>query len=298
MTKLKNVLSLFDGMSCGQIALNKNKIQYDVYYASEIDKFPIKVTQENFPNTIQLGDVTKWKEWDIEWQNVDLLMAGFPCQSWSLAGKEQGDKDPRGQLMWVMLDILNHIRSLNPNVKYLFENVKMKKVFSDYINKAIGVEPVELNSRLVSAQERKRLYWTNLGEINHPEDLGIKFCDITEDGWYCGGMRGRRINPITKSRNDNDKSIPIRQYIEAREDDKSNCLTTVAKDNVAVRKRVSRELAEQVEYRYLTAKEYEILQTVPLGYTSCVSDSQRRKILGNGWTVDIIAHILKNILVV
>lgn len=177
---MKNVLSLFDGISAGRVALDRANIIYDKYYASEIDKYAISITQYNYPDTIQLGDVTKWREWDIDWSSIDLLLAGFPCQSWSVAGKQQGDKDPRGKLLWDMLDILTNIRKYNPKVIFLFENVKMKKDFLEYINNAIGVAPIEINSSNLSAQRRRRLYWTNINNITQPEDKKIYLRDVLE----------------------------------------------------------------------------------------------------------------------
>jgi DNA-cytosine methyltransferase len=187
-----NILSLFDGISAGKVAIERAGIPIAKYYSSEIDKYAIQVSKANHPDIIQLGDATKWKGWDIDWASIDLLFAGFPCQSWSVAGKQLGDKDARGQLMWVMLDILNHIKSLNTNVKFLFENVRMKKEFLVYVNKAIGVDPIMIDSALVSAQSRQRLYWTNIEgddnsdlfskkRISQPEDRGILLKDIVGD---------------------------------------------------------------------------------------------------------------------
>ena len=153
-----NVLSLFDGISCGQVALERAGIKVDKYYASEIDKNVIKVTQHNYPNTIQLGDVSSWKEWNIDWSSIDLVMGGSPCQGFSNAGKGLNFEDPRSILFFVFVDILNHIKKLNPNVKFLLENVKMKKEWKDIISSFMGVEPVFINSALVSAQNRQRLY--------------------------------------------------------------------------------------------------------------------------------------------
>lgn len=132
-----NVLSLFDGMSCGQIALNRIGITPAKYYAAELDKYAITVTQANYPNTIQLGDVTKWREWDIDWSSIDLLIGGSPCQGFSFAGKQLAFDDPRSKLFFVYVDILNHIKSVNPNVKFLLENVKMKKEFLDVITESL-----------------------------------------------------------------------------------------------------------------------------------------------------------------
>lgn len=132
-----NVLSLFDGMSCGQIALNCIGINPEVYYASEVDKYAIKVTQANFPNTVQLGDVTQWQSWNIDWSSIDLLIGGSPCQGFSFAGKQLAFDDPRSKLFFVYVDILNHIKSVNPRIKFMLENVKMKKEFLAVITESL-----------------------------------------------------------------------------------------------------------------------------------------------------------------
>tara|TARA_R110000765_G_scaffold238615_1_gene341324 strand:- start:9 stop:1148 length:1140 start_codon:yes stop_codon:yes gene_type:complete len=187
MKKFKTVLSLFDGISGTQVALKRNGITYDNYYASEIDKYPITITQKNYPNTIQLGSVTDWREWDIDWSSVDLVCGGFPCQSWSVAGLGLGDKDVRGMLFWTMLDVIKLVLEKNPNAKFLMENVRMKKEFEDYITfhteQALGkVNKHLINSALVSAQNRKRFYWTNIDGIEQPQDLGLVLSDILMDG--------------------------------------------------------------------------------------------------------------------
>ena len=181
-----NVLSLFDGMSCGMIALDRLGIKVDNYYASEIDKYAIQVSQANYPDIVQLGDVTNWQEWDIDWATIDLVTGGFPCQSWSLAGKQLGDKDERGMLFWVMLDIMQKVMENNPNAYYLMENVKMKKEFEEYItmhtqNALPNVYKYFINSSLVSAQSRQRYYWTNIPNVEQPEERGIVLRDILED---------------------------------------------------------------------------------------------------------------------
>ncbi len=127
------VLSLFDGMSCSHIALDRLGINVDEYYASEIDKYALKVSQANYPNIIQLGDILHWQDWDIDWETIDLVIGGFPCQSWSIAGKQLGDKDERGKMFWVMLDIMKKVMDKNPAAYYLMENVRMRKKFEEYI---------------------------------------------------------------------------------------------------------------------------------------------------------------------
>ena len=140
-----NVLSLFDGISCGQVALERAGIEVDNYYAAEVDKYAIKVTQANYPNTIQLGDVTKWREWDIDWSSIDLLIGGSPCQGFSFAGKQLAFDDPRSALFFEYLNILNHIKAVNPGVKFMLENVRMKKEHLNVITNLLGVEPVFIN---------------------------------------------------------------------------------------------------------------------------------------------------------
>ena len=308
-----NVLSLFDGMSCGQIALNRAGIEVDNYYAAEIDKYAITVTQANHPDTIQLGDVTKWEEWDIDWSSIDLLIGGSPCQGFSFAGKQLAFDDPRSKLFFVYMDILNHIEAFNPYVDFLLENVRMKKEYLDVISEQLEVEPVFINSALVSAQNRQRYYWTNWN-FEQPEDKGILLKDVLESsgtGWVknhgeyhsrndkgadnhgqrtlikCGAMRGRYL--IDGKRQDGKMKTAglTEQRLELRADEKTNTLTTVQKDNYVV-------FSEKpVSYRKLTPIECERLQTVPDNYTNHVSNTQRYKMLGNGWTVDVIAHIFK-----
>lgn len=180
-------------MSCGQIALRELGVPIERYYASEIDKHAIAQTKLNFPDTIHLGDVEKWREWDIEWKEIDLLLAGSPCQGFSLAGKMLGHDDPRSKLYWVFLDILHHVKSLNPSVKFLLENVRMRPSDEARINESLGIRPVVINSSLVSAQNRVRLYWSNirtksegiwgelLTDIPQPADRGIYIRDILDD---------------------------------------------------------------------------------------------------------------------
>jgi len=184
-----NVLSLFNGMSFGMMALEDIGVNVDKYYSAETDKYATQASQAMFPQGIQLGDVTKWREWDIDWSSIDLVTGGFPCQAWSMAGKQLGDKDERGMLFWVMLDIMKHVKYHNPKVDFMIENVKMKKEFEEYITthteNALGkVHKILINSALVSAQNRNRYYWTSFA-VEQPKDEGVLLKDIIEhDGEY------------------------------------------------------------------------------------------------------------------
>ena len=168
------VLSLFDGMSCGQIALNRLGIEYDTYYASEIDKWAIQVAKANYPNMIHIGDVTKIQASDFGDEEIDLIMAGSPCQGFSFAGKQLNFEDPRSKLFF---EFVRLVKELKPKY-FLLENVNMKKEYKDIITEHMGVEPIDINSSLLSGQNRRRLYWTNIPNITMPEDKGISIKDI------------------------------------------------------------------------------------------------------------------------
>ena len=228
-----NVLSLFDGLSCGQLALNRAGIKYDKYFASEVDKHAIKVTQHNHPNTIQLGDVTQIKGQDLP--QIDLLIGGSPCQGFSFAGRQLNFDDPRSKLFFEFVRLKEE---LNPKY-FLLENVVMKQEFQDVITEYIGVKPIKINSNLVSAQTRERLYWTNIPNVDQPEDLGITLEDILEDigpdGNYYDKKKlnkatilGRRLNEHGK-RDDYNKSIPITQCLEVRATNRNKSKRTSTK---------------------------------------------------------------------
>tara|TARA_R110000765_G_scaffold85481_1_gene164899 strand:+ start:5907 stop:6857 length:951 start_codon:yes stop_codon:yes gene_type:complete len=307
-----NVLSLFDGMSCGRIALERAGINVTSYHASELDKYAIQVTQANWPDTVQLGDVTQWREWDIDWKGIDLLIGGSPCQGFSFAGKQLAFDDPRSQLFFVYLDILNHIKSLNPDVKFMLENVKMKKEYLDVISRVLGVEPVFIDSQLVSAQRRQRFYWANWS-IKQPEDTSAKLKDILETGiidrdkayaltarYYKAGNFNRYA---TKS---SDQIIfelfglsetciaKFNRYgVRFLNHDTKIAKPLTAGDYGKLGKygNYLKSLECETQIRKLTPIECERLQTVEDNYTNHVSNTQRYKMLGNGWTVDVIAHI-------
>jgi len=301
---------MFDGMSCGQLALKKAGVKVKTYHASEIDKWAIKVTKKNFPCTFQMGDITKLEDWRLEYIRdeigLDLVIGGSPCQGFSFAGNQLNFEDPRSKLFF---DFVRVLKILKPKY-FLLENVRMKKESQDIISEYLGVEPVAINSNLVSAQNRHRLYWTNI-PFDMPEDKGIILADILEDGvtdrekshcldanYFKGGNlksyfeKHRRQLVFTSGafRGRYNSEGKTEQKLELRYDGKTNSLTTVQKDNVAV------DLKE-LTWRKLSVKECERLQTVPDGYTEGVSNTQRYKMLGNGWTVDVIANIFKGITV-
>jgi site-specific DNA-cytosine methylase len=272
-----NVLSLFDGMSCGQIALNKVGIKYDNYYASEIDVHAIKVTQHNYPNTIQLGDIHNIKGSDLP--KIDLCFGGSPCQSFSSAGNRTGF-DGKSGLFWEFVRVLNEVQS-----KYfLLENVKMKKEWEDIITKEMGVEPIRINSNLVSAQNRERLYWTNIPNLTQPEDKNIKLSDVLTDDNFRTIPKCFYNKWGTKER--------INKNPNWVKNEKSNCLTT---KNCHTNQYLFNE--DKTLCRLLNPTEFERLQTIPEGYTSVVSNTERYKMIGNGWTVDVISFIFEQILI-
>ena len=420
------VLSLFDGMSCGRIALDRLGIAVDTYYASEIDKYAIEVAQKNYPDTIHVGDVTQLNADDF--QDVDLILAGSPCQGFSFAGKQLAFDDPRSALFFEFIRLL---KAIKPKY-FLLENVKMKKEFLEVITDQVSacypefqghdlfggrIEPILINSSLVSAQSRQRYYWTNIPNIQQPEDKGIILRDILETdaisdefihgqksvdymnrgnekwqqagnrradryeqsadkeksfaitaNWHKGvpynyfkenkpkqvgiasdinghdilkrvyspdgksptlntmgggnrepkvvsggAFRGRAYDDKGKRMDRDGDSVAnkTKQMLELRQDRKSNAITTVYKDSVVVSEireksktvrsggrdsydRHEWDSVDELHWRKLTPLECERLQTVPDNYTNHVSNTQRYKMLGNGWTVDVIAHILNN----
>ena len=376
-------------MSCGQIALRELDVPIERYYASEIDKHAIAQTQLNFPETIQLGDVEKWREWDIEWEEIDLLLAGSPCQGFSLAGKMLGHDDPRSRLYWVFLDILHHVQKLNHNVKYLLENVRMRPADEARINESLGIRPVVINSALVSAQNRVRLYWSDirtksegiwgelLTDIPQPADRGIYIGDILDDEvdekYYMRNLSLdeeaiESIAPTQEGKTSDVVKLDKKLKLKAQQDkascltagghsggnhsdmdilyirdpwlrknlrtpsDKANALLSTSykgarangmsivpgtwrthKDGQGFRPttggkapcipaRARNDGSGQpvakvgCMLRRLTPTECARLQTIPDWYKWGCSDTQIYKMLGNGWTVEVIKHILSYII--
>lgn len=290
MNKKLNVLSLFDGMSCGQIALNKLDAEVENYYASEIDVKAIKVTQENFPNTVQLGDIQNWKNWQIDWEKIDLLIGGSPCQGFSFAGKQLAFDDPRSKLFFIYVDILNHIRSFNSNVKFLLENVKMKAEYLDIISSHLNVKPTFICSSTRSAQSRQRFYWANW-KFDQPNNALISMNDILEPGYYSTRQKSFCLDA------NYGKGTNFRRYFFCGS-------RQLVLENDYDPKNLTKENANAVmhadgnRWRKLTVKECERLQTVPEGYVDKIQIPivDKYKVLGNGWTVDVIKHIFKALL--
>lgn len=303
------VLSLFDGISGGQVALARAGVPVTSYMASEIDKYAIKITQNNFPSTIQLGSVT-----DIQAEHlgrIDLLIGGSPCQGFSIAGKQLNFNDERSKLFFEYVRLL---KELKPKY-FLLENVMMKQEYQDIISERLSVQPIMINSGLVSAQNRKRLYWTNIPNVSQPEDKNLCVWDILEDkGYPAIKSHGEYVLRPEKAMcidanywkgadNHGQRTIIIgcnelgkanlngHDFLKRVYDiwGKSPTLTAICGGNQ------ERKIAiNSSEWRKLTPTECEALQTYPVGYTEGISNTQRYKALGNSFTVDVIAHILKN----
>ena len=354
-----NILSLFDGMSCGQIALNRVGINYENYFASEIDKHAIQITQKTYPKTIQLGDITQIKAEDLP--KIDLLFGGSPCQSFSNAGDRTGF-DGKSGLFWEYVRIL---KETNPTY-FLLENVKMKKEWQDIISKEMGVEPIEICSSSFSAQQRKRLYWTNIPiskDFPHSDEviadvLGLdiiekrqqkilmskvdfkvkvrkNYIDKIEFVNFLRSYKNKNIQEISDYcqapkimvehwfRTDGSFSIPSELYwfklkeclsIDDNKYDKAITEFEEKNNSFDMAKRVyhidgkhptlttltgggqRKTITDGKELFYLNPNHCEKLQTVPFDYTEGVSERQRFRMLGNGWTVDVIAHIFKSLL--
>jgi site-specific DNA-cytosine methylase len=315
-----NVLSLFDGMSCGQIALERAGIPVTNYYASEIDKYAIKVTQANYPETKQLGSIETQAEWELP--QIDLIMGGSPCQGFSFAGKQLNFDDPRSKLFFDFVEALHRFKP-----KYfLLENVKMKKEYQDVITRMLGgIEPIEINSARVSGQNRERFYWANIPGITQPEDKGIMLKDVVfkdaTNPTVCmhnlyGGFGEKEHRTFTE------KSPTLRtaaggghipslllsekalDYMDRKvkggrshwdfkhhsDINEPKSAAIVANFFKGVPYNV---LKDESCIRHFDPVECERLQTIDDNYSNHVSKTQRLKMLGNGWTVDVIAHIFR-----
>jgi site-specific DNA-cytosine methylase len=256
-----NVLSLFDGISCGQIALERAGIEVENYFASEIDKYAIQVAKHNYPNTKHIGSVTDVMGSDLP--KIDLLIGGSPCQGFSFAGKQLNFDDPRSKLFFEFVRLKNECKPKH----FLLENNRMKQEYQDIISSYLGVEPIKINSNLVSAQNRNRLYWTNIPNVKIPQDKGIMLKDIIGDydgiwvyprGYNKGGLQSYKGKSPTNTTSSWEHNFFI------------------------VRNGIKEPFTPEI---------CEKLQTLPIGYTNILSKSKAIKHIGNGWTVDVVSFI-------
>jgi DNA-cytosine methyltransferase len=325
-----NVLSLFDGISCGRVALERAGIKVDNYYASEIDPHALIVSKRNWPGTVQLGDVSnvRYEDGVLYSDNgnffvgdIDLILAGSPCQGFSFAGKQLAFDDERSKLYFEFERILEEVRPKN----FLLENVRMKQEHKDVITDRLGVQPIAINSNLVSAQNRYRLYWTNIEGVKQPEDRGIMLEDVilnvvpealhhskTARDYMSAEVKGGRLRWAMGFHSDTElgksscitanthKGVPNNVLIDRRDatcfryecdfqGDQDSCKGCVDGDNYRENGVVNSVI------RKFDPVECERLQTLPDGYTAGVATTHRLKAIGNGWTVDVITHILQNV---
>jgi len=326
-----NVLSLFNGMSTGHTALDNVGIKIGKYYSSEIKPAAIKLTQHHYPDTIQVGDVTKWKEWDIDWKNIDMVLSGSPCQDLSIAGKRKGLEGERSGLFFVFVDILNHIKELNPKVLFLQENVgSAPKKDVGIMSRELGVYPVRINSSLVTAQLRDRYYWTNIRtapdgmfgdivtDIPQPEDKKIMFKDIVQGGAVkvdksvCLGER-----TIASAGYKDMESDKAQKFLKEREKksmmsliykDKHTCLMEHYQKAFNFGERDSKRWQDYAKkrvqntgtttliekdglVRIVNKVEMCRLQGFPDDWCDMLTDVEAGSLLGDGWTLPIIEHI-------
>jgi DNA-cytosine methyltransferase len=282
------VLSLFDGISCGQLALERTGIKVEEYYASEIDKYAISVTQKNYPNTVQLGDIcnVEYKNGNIISSNgtfkteIDLIIGGSPCQGFTFAGERLEFNDPRSKLFF---EYARLIKEVQPKY-FLLENVKMKKESEDVITRYLGVKPLVINSNIVSAQNRHRLYWTNI-PVTELENKNLLLKDI---------VRAEDFGNYKLSKKHHQAFLKSYKWKHCELNEKSKPLLASYYKQPPHCPYIKDDLSES-GYRMLSPVECERLQTLPDNYTEGISKTQRYKCIGNGWTVDVIAHILKGL---
>ena len=309
-----NVVSLFNGMNTGRQALENVGIKVNKYYSSEIKPYAIELTQHHFPDTIQVGDVTKWREWDIDWKSIDLILSGSPCQDLSAAGKRAGINGSRSSLFFVFIEILEHIKTLNPNVLFLQENVgSASKLDVGIMSRALGVYPVRINSKLVTAQLRDRYYWSNIRttesmfdivtDIPQPKDLGIMFKDIITGGRVervksCCLMESiSRVQHTQNGIKSREKFGVPQIYVDT---DKHTCLNTgsgsESKNQEYLKHRNETTgmitlIQENEIVRTVNKIEMCRLQGFPDDYCDILTTAKAGSLLGDGWTLPIIEHI-------
>ena len=321
-----NVLSLFNGMSTGHLALDNLGIPVEKYYSSEIKQHAIDLTQKKFPNTIQVGDITKWEDWDINWSEIDLVLSASPCQNLSAAGKREGIYGEKSKLFFTFVDILHHIQKVNPNVLFFQENVGSA---SDedlaVISNALQIRPVRINSSLVTAQLRDRYYWSNIKtkrkglfqelytNIPQPKDRKIFLKDILTSGV---ALRDKSLCLLSSTQSatayTDNKSDKCQKYIKSR----SQWYTTIYEKHELKQKHTclntgSGSMGSQKYYKHrnkttgmitLINEDYDYVRVVnniemcrlqgfPDDYCEGLSDVKAGNLLGDGWTLPIIEHI-------
>jgi len=286
---IMNVLSLFDGMRCGAYCLQQAGIKVNKYYASDINKYAIQVADDNFPKAINLGDINNWREWLIDWASIDLIMAGFPCQAWSFSGDQGGLDDPRGALVLVLIEIFEHVKSLNPGVKFFFENVFMKAKYENFINELFGVKPHKIESNQIAPVDRKRNYWTNI-EFEEITPVKSSFGDIREwnaaDNFYYSEAAFNWLSNHAKRKGKDLKVFTNSGKMQMLE--------------ATMYKKYSSQrffgVLDHKGIRYPTVVECERCHGLPDGYTKSVSNTQAYEMIGNGWECRTVTHIFKGLL--
>lgn len=298
-----NVISLFDGMSCGRIALERLGIKVDNYYAAEIKPHAIEVTKHNYPDTKHLGDVRTVLDKIPDLSKIDLVIGGSPCQDFSQANRvRDGLQGEKSGLFYEFLKIVNAVKEANPNMYFFLENVRMKKEHQDIISELMGVEPVNVNSKVLTAQLRNRFYWTNIPGFEFPEDKNVTLSSILTSG-YTDRLKSRALlesdsRPLTTpvkmfhryySTGFTTLIFKSREHYEAcKEHYEAN-----HKGKKGVEITESDPVYDGV--RYLNKTELERLQTVPEGYTSILERDDAACLLGDGWTVDVIVEFFKGL---
>jgi site-specific DNA-cytosine methylase len=281
-----NVISLFNGMGTLRQAFADMNIKVDKYYSSEIKPYAIELQQHHFPDVIQVGDINNWKEWDIDWKSIDFIGSGSPCQDLSSLGSGAGLNGNKSSLFFVFVDVLNHVKKLNPNVKFLQENVgSASKYDIGVMSRMLGVYPVRINSKLVTAQQRDRYYWTNIktkstifdvvADIPQPKDLKIKLKDVITSG---------------EVKENKHKALMHRMYYSFGHKDKKS---KKAQDYILKREKFGNTIIYEKDFMRLANKvELCRLQGFEDDYCEIVNLQKAASLLGDGWTLPIIIHIL------
>ena len=289
------VLSLFDGIATGRLALERAGIPVDVYYASEIDNYAIQIATKNYPDIIELGDITKINFTDEKFKNIDIIIGGSPCQDLSNYKYDRGEVTGlNGEKSGLFYFFITALRTIKPKY-FLLENVaSMEDRWRDLMSEILGVQPIMINSALVCAAERKRYYWTNIPNVTQPEDKHIFLKDIVLDNvdekYYYTKY------PITV--HDGDVKVKATIHLNGHRQAKEvyglnhKCNTLLCDGNGG---NLVKKIYQNERVRKLTPIEYERLQTLPDNYTEGVSDSRRYSAIGNGWTTDVISHIFKGL---